>query len=121
RVSSLQHTLNDQPKMVAEAVMEAAAKGDQYAVELFSDAGYVIGKGLAILIHIINPEVIILSGRGASVGNILLASAQQALHKYAIPRLAGATELQVSKLGYNAELIGAAALVIDNFDKVRQS
>lgn len=118
RVSSLQHMVDHHPKAVAEAVMEASGKGDQLAVELFSDAGYVIGKGLAILIHIMNPEVIILSGKGASVGSILQASAQQALHKYAIPRLAEATGLQVSKLGYNAELTGAAALVIENLNKM---
>src|SRR3546814_389114 len=77
RMSSLQHNLEDQPKKVAEAVMEACGKGDQLAVELFSNAGYVIGKGLVILIHIMNPEVIILSGKGASVGGIIKASAQQ--------------------------------------------
>lgn len=115
RVSSLQNVIGDQPRQVAEAVMEAAVKGDQYAVELFSDAGYVIGKGLAILIHIMNPEIIVLSGKGASVGNVLLASAQQALHKYAIPRLAEATTLRTSELGEKAGLIGAAALVIENF------
>src|SRR5690606_30303821 len=109
------------PEKVIEAVVNAAHKGDQLAVELLSDAGYVIGKGLAILIHIMNPEVIVLSGKGAAVGDILLASAQQALHKYAIPRLAGATSLKVSELGSHAGLIGAAALVIDNFDKIRLS
>lgn len=121
RVSNLQFSVDDPPEKIIEVVTEGAAKGDQLAVELFSDAGYVIGKGLAILIHIMNPEVIVLSGKGAAVGRILLASAQQALHKYAIPRLAGATSLEVSELGPNAGLIGAAALVIDNFDKIRLS
>lgn len=120
-ISNLRFSEKDRPEKIIEAVMEAADKGDQLAVELFSNAGYVIGKGLAILIHIMNPEVIVLSGKGAAVGKILLASAQQALHKYAIPRLASATSLQVSELGANAGLIGAAALVIDNFDKIRLS
>jgi predicted NBD/HSP70 family sugar kinase len=97
--------------------MEAALKGDQYAIELFDDAGYALGKGIAVLIHILNPEIIVLSGRGARVGKILSASIQQALHKYSIPRLAESTTLQISQLGYDAELIGAAALVVEYFAK----
>ena len=114
RVSSLQHELNDHSKLPGDLVMEAANKGDQFAIELLSQAGYAIGKGLAVLIHIINPSAIILSGRGAVVGRILSASIQQSLHKYAIPRLAESTELQISQLGSDAALIGSAALVMEH-------
>ena len=116
-ISILKHTDEDKAKMVGDAIMEAANNGDQFAVELLSDAGYKIGKALAILIHIMNPASIVLSGRGAVVGKILLAPIQQALNKYCIPRLANSTELLISDLGFNAELIGAAVLVMENFDK----
>jgi glucokinase-like ROK family protein len=113
RVSSLQQEFHDDPKLPGDLVMEAAIKGDQFAIELLSQAGYSIGKGLAVLIHIINPSAIVLSGRGAVVGRILSASIQQSLHKYAIPRLAESTELQISQLGSDAALIGSAALVME--------
>jgi len=116
-ISSLKHTDKDQSKLVGNAIMEAANNGDQFAIELLSDAGYKIGKALAILIHIMNPESIVLSGRGAIVGKILLAPMQQALNKYCIPRLVSSTELLISDLGFNAELIGTAVLVMENFDK----
>ena len=116
-ISSLKNINIDQSKMVGDAIMEAANNGDQFAIELLSDAGYKIGKALAILIHIMNPASIVLSGRGAVVGKILLAPIQQALNKYCIPRLANSTELLISDLGFNAELIGAAVLVMENFDK----
>jgi glucokinase-like ROK family protein len=116
-ISILKHTDEDKAKMVGDAIMEAANNGDQFAVELLSDAGYKIGKALAILIHIMNPASIVLSGRGAVVGKILLAPIQQALNKYCIPRLANSTELLISDLGFSAELIGAAVLVMENFDK----
>lgn len=99
-------------------LMEAASKGDRFAVSLFSDAGYVIGRGLAILIHIINPEMIILSGRGAAAGKLWLAPIQQALNEHCIPRLADKTQLEISALGYQAEIVGAAALVMENFEKI---
>jgi len=116
-ISSLKHTDKDNPKLVGDAIMEAANNGDQFAIELLSEAGYKIGKALAILIHIMNPASIVLSGRGALVGKILLAPIQQALNKYCIPRLASSTELLISDLGFNAELIGTAVLVMENFDK----
>ena len=116
-ISSLKNINIDQSKMVGDAIMEAANNGDQFAIELLSDAGYKIGKALAILIHIMNPANIVLSGRGALVGRILLAPIQQALNKYCIPRLANSTELLISDLGFNAELIGTAVLVMENFDK----
>ncbi|PWT94836.1 MAG: sugar kinase [Bacteroidetes bacterium] len=111
----------DSYEEMCTSVMIAANKGDQTAIELLSDMGYKIGKGLAILIHLVNPELIVLSGRGADVGKILMAPIQQALNKYSIPRLAENTELKVSGLGHDAELIGAAALVMENFgEKVYQ-
>jgi predicted NBD/HSP70 family sugar kinase len=119
RITSLKYNSNDNDhsKLMGDAVLEAANNGDQFAIELLSDAGYKIGKALAILIHIMNPANIVLSGRGAKVAKILMAPIQQALHKYCIPRLAGGTELLVSELGFDAELIGAAVLVMENFDK----
>lgn len=117
RVTGLKTTDDKPSKALGDAIMEAAANGDQFAIELLTDAGYKIGKALAILIHIMNPKAIVLSGRGARAAKILLAPIQQALHKYCIPRLAESTELLISDLGFDAELIGAAVLMMENFDK----
>ncbi|MEO8109692.1 MAG: ROK family protein [Ginsengibacter sp.] len=100
-----------------EIIMHAAQNGDRFAVELFTEAGYNIGRGVAILIHLLNPEIVILSGRGSSAGKVLMAPIQQALNEHCIPRLSHSTELEISTLGYMAELIGAAALVMENFEK----
>jgi len=97
-------------------IIKAAEKGDKLTVELLSEAGYTIGRGVAILIHILNPEIIILSGRGSLAGKIWLAPIQQALNEYCIPRLGANTVIQISELGYNAELIGAASLVIEHYE-----
>jgi glucokinase-like ROK family protein len=117
RITSMKQIDEAHSKPMADAIMEAANAGDQFAIELFSDSAYKIGKALAILIHIMNPQAIVLSGRGAKVGKILMAPIQQALHKYCIPRLSKGTELLISDLGFDAELIGAAVLVMENFDK----
>ncbi len=101
-----------------DLIVQAAQKGDQFAIELISKAAYEIGRGISILIHLLNPEIIILSGRGAQAGRLWKAPIQQAIHEFCIPRLAAHTEIEVSNLSYDAELIGAAALVMDNFENI---
>jgi altronate dehydratase len=58
----------------------------------------------------------VISGRGAVSGNMLLPPIQQAVNKYCIPRLAEYTDIEVSTFSNKAELIGAAALVVENYD-----
>ncbi|QNK61311.1 ROK family protein [Pedobacter sp. PAMC26386] len=116
RLSTLHSFIDDPLKLMGDAIFDAANNGDQFVIELLSDAGYKIGKALSILIHIMNPQTIVLSGRGAKAGKIMMAPMQQALNKYCIPRLAANTELLISDLGFDGEIIGAAALVMENFD-----
>ncbi len=101
-----------------EQIVLAAKNGDQFALEIISKAAFEIGRGVSILIHILNPEIIVLSGRGAMVGKLWMASMQQAVAEYSIPRLAAYTELAISPLGQQAGLIGAAVLVMENLEKL---
>ncbi|MHA4806926.1 ROK family protein [Flavitalea flava] len=98
-------------------VIAAAGNGDQFSIELLSEAGYNIGRGVAVLIHLLNPKLVILSGRGASPGIIWQTPIQQALNDHCIPRLAANTSIRISELGYTGEIIGAAALVMENIDQ----
>ncbi len=115
RVSSIK-TIPGDFEEASNIIINAAKDGDQMALELLSDIAYNLGKGIATLIHIMNPELIVLSGRGASAGDVLLAPIQQAVNKYCIPRLAAYTKIVVSSFSSTAELIGGAALVIENYD-----
>lgn len=99
-------------------IIDAALKGDQFSVELLSSAGYNIGRGIAILVHLLNPEAIILSGRGASAGRLWLTPIQQALNEHCIPKIAEKLVINISSLGFDAGLIGAAALVMEHFDEM---
>ena len=115
KTSSLSFTKGQSIVEIGEALLEAAVDGDQFAIELLSEAAYKIGRGLSILIHIMNPKAIILSGRGVKVGRLLLAPIQQALNQYCIPRLAAEMQLLISDIGFDSELVGAAVLVMENF------
>lgn len=117
RASQLQQLSLDAMEEAHENLIATAGRGDRFAVELLSEAGYHIGRGVAILIHLFNPELIVLSGRGSLAGRIWQAPIQQALNEHCIPRLASNTVMEISALGYQAELIGAAALVMENYGK----
>ena len=116
KISILKNLSLEHVEHTYKTIMDAAAKGDKFAVELLSEAGYNIGRGVAILIHLLNPELIILSGRGSVAGKIWLAPIQQAINEHCIPKISENTEVKISSLGYDAELIGAAALVMEHYD-----
>ena len=118
RPSILKNISMEQPYAACEAIFQAALKGDKFSVELLSEVGYHIGRGVAILIHLLNPSVIILSGRGSVAGKVWEAPIQQALNEHCIPRLSDSTRLEISTIGEQAEIIGAASLVMENFKKV---
>ncbi|MVN91829.1 ROK family protein [Mucilaginibacter aquatilis] len=118
RMSMLTQMNLESTENAANAIMSAALKGDTFAVELFSEAGYNIGRGAAILIHLLNPKLIVLSGRGAAADKLWLAPVQQAINEHCIPKIAEHTEVKISTLGYQAELIGAAALVMEHYNEI---
>ena len=118
RMSVLKDQSFDNIEESCIAIMEAANSGDTFAVELFSEAGYNLGLGIAILIHLLNPELIVLGGRGAAAGKLWLAPIQQAINEHCIPKIAENTQIQISSLGNKADLIGAAASVMENYDNI---
>ena len=94
--------------------IKAAKTGDLLVVHTISEAGYNIGRGIAILIHLLNPGKIVLSGRCAAAGKIWLAPIHGAINEFCIPRLVSNTQISVSQLQHDADIIGAAALVVEN-------
>lgn len=112
--SNLSRLFLDQSKAEGDHLIDAACKGDQLAVRVLADAAFMMGKGIATLIHIMNPERVVLSGRGGAAGKLLLPPIYRAIHEFCIPKLVENTDVVVSNLTYQAELLGAASLVIEH-------
>ena len=104
----------------ADHIIEEAIKGDAFAIKIISEAAYAIGQGLAILVHLMNPESIILSGKGSVIGKLWITPIQQAMNEHCIPYLSTYTQLAVSQLGNNAQLFGGVALVIEHLDQLEE-
>lgn len=110
---------NDLSKINIETVLQAAQLGDQFAISALSDIGEHMGRGIAVLIHLFNPELIIIGGEMTNADNYIIDPIQQNLNKYTIAKIRRDAQIVISGLGKNAGLMGAVALVMEKvFQKV---
>jgi N-acetylglucosamine repressor len=111
-----QHTLLRQhaAHLEPEHVYEAAHHGDQFAINTLAEVGTNLGKGIAILTQLFNPELIILGGEVAPAKQFILPNIQQAINTYCMAQLRERTSLVVSELGTNAVILGSVATVMEN-------
>lgn len=103
-----------------KVIFDALEEGDNFSIKLLKHIGQNLGRGLSILIHLFNPGLIVLSGFGSAPGRYLSAAVQQAINEGSISKLAEDTQIKISDLGSSAELIGAAALVIERMDELKE-
>ncbi len=98
-------------KVTAEAVSQAAWAGDRMAAEIVLQAGGYLGVGLANLVNIFGPEVIIIGGGMARMGDMLLEPALKEMKKRAFDALAQAVRVVPAQLGVDAGFLGAVAYI----------
>lgn len=103
----------DFTKINIRMVLDAARKGDQFSIDLLNKIGESLGKGLATLIHLFNPELIILGGEMSRAADYLIAPIESNLNIYTISRIRKDTRIVASQLGDNARLMGTLALVMN--------
>jgi glucokinase-like ROK family protein len=93
-----------------EDIVKAAKAEDVVCIELIAEIGEKIGKGLAVLINIFNPELVILGGILAESGDFIRLPAKSALNKYALNLVSNDTKLAISKLGEKAGVVGGCLM-----------
>ncbi len=93
-----------------EDLYEAAKQGDELAVSLIRKMGENIGIGIANIINILNPELIIINGEIISTGEILLTPIIETVRKRGFSTSVNSTGIVLSKLGGVAYLKGAVVL-----------
>ncbi|TPE46302.1 ROK family transcriptional regulator [Pontibacter mangrovi] len=97
-----------------QQIIEAASQGDQFAINLLTETGSNLGKGIAILIQLFNPELVILGGKIAEAGQLITTPIQQAINTYCMAQLRESTSIALSTLGQQASMMGATATVMEN-------
>ena len=81
-------------KLTFAAIIQAAKQDDIFAIELLQKAGEKIGEALASLIHLFNPELIVIGGEITGANEIISSSVRQAIDKYTITRLKNQCEIK---------------------------
>jgi glucokinase-like ROK family protein len=94
-------------------ITEAANNDDMLSIELIAQMGEKLGKGIATIINLYNPELIILGGSLSLTGDTILLPVKSAINKYSLSIVSNDTQLKLSKLGERAGVMGACLLVRD--------
>lgn len=103
--------------LTAHDVVKQARAGDQRAMRILHQAGVVLGLGLANIVDVLNPEIIVIGGGVAAAGNLLLAPARATMLQWAQPLAAKQVRICRSRLGWRASLLGAAKLAFDGLGR----
>ncbi|HXG33213.1 MAG TPA: ROK family protein [Bryobacteraceae bacterium] len=96
-----------------ETVVEAARRGDAAAQEVLAETGRYLGLGLANLVSLLNPQMIVLGGGLMAGAEWLLEPARREMMVWAQPVAAQTVRVVLSELGSDAALLGAARLALE--------
>ena len=99
-------------ELTAADVADAARRGNRAARAVFVQMGRTLGAGVANLVSLFDPEVIVLSGGMAGAADLYLDDLRRAVARSAQPLAAKQVKIVVSKLGSDANLLGVAKLAI---------
>lgn len=77
-------SMDDLPGLTAKIVADAANSGDELAKEIYRICGFYLGRGLSLLIDILNPQVIVLGSIYARSHNLLYATMHEVISKEAL-------------------------------------
>ena len=96
----------------AKDVWDAVKAGDTVATEVAEDFGWYLGKAMALVANVSNPEIFVIGGGVSKAGNVLLDYIQKYYQKYAFKGCRGAL-FTLATLGNDAGIYGAARLVLE--------
>ncbi|MCR4897542.1 MAG: ROK family glucokinase [Lachnospiraceae bacterium] len=96
----------------AKTVFDAVKAGDAVAVEIAERFGYYLGKGLAAVANVVNPEIFVIGGGVSKAGEILLSFVEPNFQKYVFPPCRHA-RFSLAQLGNDAGIVGAAGMVFE--------
>lgn len=92
-------------------IIVAARNDDKLAIKIIEEAGYALGRKIAFLTNLLNPEVVVIGGGIEKCGALLLDAIKQAVKEWAITETADAVKIIPSAFGENAIALGVVGIV----------
>ena len=104
--------MRDAKSLNAKVVFDAAKAGDEMAIEVTEEFGEILGKGLANVADVINPELFVIGGGVSKAGPVVLDYISKNYVKYVF-HASRDTRFVLATLGNDAGIYGSAKLVLD--------
>jgi predicted NBD/HSP70 family sugar kinase len=100
--------------VTVDELLALVASGDRAARRAVGDAGASVGRAVAAVVNVLNPQLIVIGGELAGAGEFVLAPLRGALARHAVGPAVDAARVCVGELGERAEVVGAAALLLSD-------
>lgn len=111
QASSLCEALRSGSELTAEMVGKAAQEGDNVALQAIDRAAHYLGIGVLSLVHIFDPDIVILGGGVAKLGPLLFDPVRSWVREHAMTPVQRQTPIVPAELGDQVGLLGAVAWV----------
>lgn len=110
RASLLSDKHAEGKEITLDDILNAVNEEDVLAIEVVEEIGSVLGRAIAGLINIFNPELVVIGGNVSNVKEYLLLPIKSAIQKHSLNMVNKDTTIKFSKLGEKAGPIGACML-----------
>lgn len=92
-------------------IIKAANNDDVLAISLIAEIADKLGRGVGVLINLLNPDLVVVGGSFSLTGDYLMLPLKAAVNKYSLSLVSKDTRFKLSLLGENASSMGVAMLV----------
>jgi len=110
-------SLANQPRLTSREVFVAAQQGDALSKKVCTETADLLGSGIANIISLVNPEIIILGGSVGANAGFLIPRIYEVVNTWAQPVSARSVQILESTLAGDAGLLGAAYSALLRFGK----
>ena len=116
--TELGHALEEGRELTGPLITELATGGDPVARGAIETIGRALGVGIANLVNIFNPQVVVIGGGVIAAGELLLAPAREVMLERALSPAKDVVRVEAARMGPEAGMIGAALMARDVADGV---
>ena len=102
--------VKDLSKLTLTDIIKATNLEDPLCIEIVEEVGYKLGKYIAGLINIFNPELVVIGGQVAETEGFVLLPIKSSIRKYSLNLVNKDSEIVLSKLKNKAGVIGACMI-----------
>jgi glucokinase len=110
-------TKQNSPVQTCEDVFHAALHGDKDAVEILTSGGEALGVSVAFLVNVLDPGMIIVGGGLGTAGGLYWDAFERSCREHIFADISRTLPIVTAKLGINAGLVGAAAVILAQHKK----